>query len=50
MTSKRSKIGDLGLVHVGTWYASRHCDLGVVFLKVAILEGCSKKGLSSGRG
>ena len=24
--TKRSKIGDLGPVHVGTWYASRHCD------------------------
>ena len=24
---KRSKIGDRGPVHVGTWYASRHCDV-----------------------
>ena len=24
--TKRSKIGDRGPVHVGTWYASRHCD------------------------
>ena len=25
--TKCSKIGDRGPVHVGTWYASRHCDV-----------------------
>ena len=29
--TKRSKTGDRGPVHVGTWYASRHCDEGYYY-------------------